>query len=127
MAGENVMKTKSSKRCAINYAGCFCAAIALAVALPYYAADRTISENWKLTSDETADGVLTVPSGVTVDLNHNVLTVRGLAGDGTITLVNSAVSPDGKNEIRPRRARKCPSTWLPAEASSSSSQSNMKK
>jgi len=70
---------------------CAAAALAFAAVLPSYAADRTLSENWTLTSDETIDGVLTVPSGVTVDLNHYDLSVKGLAGDGTIT--STAVCP----------------------------------
>ena len=32
------------------------------------AADRTVSANWTLSQDETIDGSLIVPSGVTVDL-----------------------------------------------------------
>ena len=48
-----------------------------AVVLSSYAADRTISANYTLTADETVDGVLTVASGVTVDLNGHNLTVKG--------------------------------------------------
>ena len=58
------------------------AAICAAAALPSWAADRTISANYALSADETVDGVLTVASGVTVDLNGHNLTVKGLAGDG---------------------------------------------
>ena len=58
------------------------------------AADRTISANYTLTGDETVDGVLTVESGVTVDLNGFRLTVQGLAGDGTITCDPDFVLPD---------------------------------
>ncbi len=67
------------------------ASIAIATALAAsstWAGDRTISENYTLTDYETVDGVLTVASGVTVDLKGYHLTVQGLAGDGTIT--NSA-------------------------------------
>ena len=42
------------------------------------AADRTVSANWTLTQDETIDGSLIVPSGVTVDLNGYRLTAKGL-------------------------------------------------
>ena len=49
-------------------------------ALPSFAADRTISSNYTLTADETVDGILTVESGVTVDLDGHNLTVQGLAG-----------------------------------------------
>ncbi|MBQ6339226.1 MAG: hypothetical protein IJI36_08785 [Kiritimatiellae bacterium] len=42
------------------------------------AADRTVSANWTLTQDETIDGSLIVPSGVTVDLNGHRLTAKGL-------------------------------------------------
>ena len=45
-----------------------------------WAADRTISSNYTLTADETVDGILTVESGVTVDLDGHNLTVQGLAG-----------------------------------------------
>jgi len=62
------------------------AAICVAAALPSWAADRTISANYVLTSDETVDGVLTVGSGVTVDLAGHKLTVEGLGtAAGTIT------------------------------------------
>ena len=42
------------------------------------AADRTVSANWTLTQDETIDGSLIVPSGVTVDINGHRLTAKGL-------------------------------------------------
>lgn len=61
------------------------AAMCVATALPSWAADRTINADYTLTADETVDGVLTVESGVTVDLNGHRLTVKGLAGTGTIT------------------------------------------
>lgn len=71
------------------------AAICAAAALPSWAADRTISANYALSADETVDGVLTVASGVTVDLNGHNLTVKGLAGDGTITAgAQDLTSPD---------------------------------
>ena len=50
-----------------------------------WAGDRIINANYALTGYETVDGVLTVESGVTVDLKGYHLTVQGLAGDGTIT------------------------------------------
>ena len=61
------------------------AAICAAASLTSFAADRTISADYVLTADETVDGVLTVDSGATVDLAGHNLTVKGLAGDGTIT------------------------------------------
>ena len=69
-------------------------AVAICAAMPSFAADRTISANYTLTADETVDGVLTVPSGVTVDLNGHHLTVQGLAGEGTITCDPDFVLPD---------------------------------
>ena len=65
-----------------------------------WATDRTISENYTLSANETVDGVLTVASGVTVDLNGHRLTVQGLAGDGTITgdpdfVLSDLTSPSG--------------------------------
>ena len=78
------MKTETTKKPAMRYtvsrARSFCAAAALALAafLPSYAADRTVSENWILTQDETVDGSLVIPSGVTVDLNGYKLTAQGV-------------------------------------------------
>ena len=60
-------------------------AICAAASLTSFAADRTISADYALTADETVDGVLTVDSGATVDLAGHNLTVKGLAGGGTIT------------------------------------------
>ena len=59
-----------------------------------WAEDRTISENYKLTSNEIVDGVLTVEKDVTVDLNGHRLTVQGLAGEGAITGDPDFVSSD---------------------------------
>ena len=74
-------------------------AICVAAALPSYAADRTISADYALAADETVDGTLTVASGVTVDLNGHNLTVKGLAGDGTITAgAQDLTSPDPDHE-----------------------------
>ena len=73
-------------RGAITRFALFATSICVAtMALPLYAADRTISADYVLTADETVDGVLTVDAGATVDLNGHTLTVKGLAGDGTIT------------------------------------------
>ena len=44
-----------------------------------------VTADCTLTSDESVDGILTVNSGVTVNLAGCRLTVKGLAGDGTIT------------------------------------------
>lgn len=48
-------------------------------------ADTTIANNITLTADVDwrADGVVTVPQGVTVDLNGHTLWVSGLAGADT--------------------------------------------
>ena len=50
-------------------------------------ADTNITENVTLTADTDwrADGVVTVPANVTVDLNGYMLWVSGLAGSGTFT------------------------------------------
>ena len=58
---------------------------AICVEAVAYAADRTIDADYTLTADETVDGILTVASGATVDLNGHKLVVKGLAGNGTIT------------------------------------------
>jgi hypothetical protein len=71
----------------------------MAVVLPSRAADRTISENYTLNSDETVDGVLTVAKGVTVNLNGHNLTVGGLAGEGLIAAkTKDLTSPDPNGE-----------------------------
>lgn len=61
-------------------------AIAICASLPVFAA-KTVSENITLTADADwrADGVVTVPEGVTVDLNGHTLWVSGLAGKGAFT------------------------------------------
>ena len=53
---------------------------------PSYA-DTTITENLTLGADTDwrADGVVTVPEGVTVDLSGHTLWVSGLAGKGAFT------------------------------------------
>ena len=50
-------------------------------------ADETITENITLSNDTdwTSKGVVTIDSGVTVDLAGHTLRVAGLAGSGTIT------------------------------------------
>ena len=55
-------------------------------------ADTNIAENVTLTTDTDwrAQGVVTVPEGVTVGLNGHTLWVSGLAGAGTFT---SSVAP----------------------------------
>ena len=68
------------------------AAICVAVALPSWAADRTITSDYTLSADETVDGTLTVAPGVTVDLNGHNLTVSALAGGG-----NSLI--DGRYQV----------------------------
>lgn len=63
------------------------AAVFLAAAFTFSGhalADRTVGADWTLTADETVSGILTVESGVTVDLNGHVLRVDGIAGSGRI-------------------------------------------
>ena len=78
----------------------FCIA-ACAAALSFCAAtaDRTINADYKLTEDEVVDGAIFVNEGVTVDLAGHSLSVKGIAGAGTITsspctLNESAVVPE---------------------------------
>ena len=61
------------------------AAVAAGAMLQSHAIDNPVMADYTLNADETVDGVLTVETGVTVDLNGHKLTVKGLAGDGTIT------------------------------------------
>ena len=65
-------------------------AICVAAAMPSWAADMTISTNQVLDDDLTVDGTLTVASGATVDLNGHKLSVKGLAGAGSITDSNQS-------------------------------------
>ncbi len=55
-----------------------------------WAADMTISTDYVLNDDLTVDGTLTVASGATVDLNGHKLSVKGLAGAGSITDSNQS-------------------------------------
>ena len=65
------------------------AAVAASV-MAAWGADHTISANYTLSSDEMVDGILTVASGVTVDLAGHKLTVEGLGtAAGTITSSSS--------------------------------------
>ena len=63
------------------------AALCAAMAFTSSFADTNITENVTLTADTDwrADGVVTVPANVTVDLNGHTLWVSGLAGAGTFT------------------------------------------
>ena len=59
----------------------FCVGVGvLALSLGVTAEDRTVTEDWTLTQDETIDGSLIVPPGVTVTLNGHDLRVKGLKG-----------------------------------------------
>ena len=63
------------------------AALLVCAAMVTAYADTTIANNITLTADADwrTDGVVTVPQGVTVDLNGHTLWVSGLAGAGTFT------------------------------------------
>ncbi len=63
------------------------AALLVCVAMVTAYADTTIAGNITLTADADwrGDGVVTVPEGVTVDLNGHTLWVSGLAGKGAFT------------------------------------------
>ena len=65
-------------------------AIAVVAASAVMAADRTVTENWTLTQDETVDGTLTVYPGATVNLNGHDLRVNGLKGAAILTDANGA-------------------------------------
>ncbi len=75
---------------------------------PSYA-DTTIANNITLTADADwrADGVVTVPQGVTVDLNGHTLWVSGLAGAGTFT---SSVAEPSTFDLTTADASKVSST-----------------
>ncbi len=88
-------KRKLAWRAAVS-AAAICVA---AVALPSWAADRTISANYVLTTDETVDGVLTVDAGVTVDLNGHNLTVGGLASTALAMTNDIAVGYAGLTHL----------------------------
>lgn len=61
-----------------------------ALACAVMAADRTVTENWTLTQDETVDGTLTVYPGATMNLNGHDLRVKGLKGVTILTDGNGA-------------------------------------
>ena len=63
------------------------AALPVCAAMVTAYADTTIAENITLNADTDwrADGVVTVPEGVTVDLNGHTLWVSGLSGKGAFT------------------------------------------
>jgi len=63
-------------------------AICVAAALPSWAettyADWTLSADTALTDDVVVTGTLTIPSGLTLNLNGHTLSVAAIAGTGTI-------------------------------------------
>ena len=73
--------------------GTFLAAICVVAASSSSFADTTIAESVTLNADADwrGDGVVTVPQGVTVDLNGHTLWVSGLAGSGTF--ISSVADP----------------------------------
>lgn len=88
MSGKSFFKLEQRASRALRFAA-IVAAICVATGATY--ADTTIAANMTLTADADwrADGVVTVPQGVTVDLNGHTLWVSGLAGAGTF---NSSVA-----------------------------------
>ena len=72
-------------------------------------AATTITENLTLTADTDwrTDGVVTIPAGVTVDLNGHLLWVSGLAGEGTFA---SSVSDSATYDLTTTDASKVSST-----------------
>jgi len=93
------------------------AALCAAMAFTSSFADTTIANNITLTSDTDwrADGVVTVPANVTVDLNGYTLWVSGLAGSGTFT---SAVADPATFDLTTTDASKVSSpTTFPSSIS----------
>jgi autotransporter-associated beta strand protein len=66
----------------LGFSAAICAA---ALSFCAAAADRTIGADYALTEDEMVDGTLFVDEGVTVNLAGHSLSVKGIAGSGTIT------------------------------------------
>jgi hypothetical protein len=79
------------------------------------AADRTVSANWTLTQDETIDGSLIVPSGVTVDLNGHRLTAKGLhSGSAPILTDGDSVQYEQLEYVITTGEQYVPTTYTPA-------------
>ena len=80
------MKTVQKRKPMCGRIAALIAVVCMAAVLPSFA-DTTIANNITLTADTDwrGDGVVTVPEGVTVDLNGHTLWVSGLAGKGAFT------------------------------------------
>ena len=93
----------------IGRAALVAAVICVATASTPSYADTTISGNFTLTADTDwrTDGVVTVPEGVTVDLNGHTLWVSGLAGKGAFT---SSVAAPATFDLTTTDASKVSST-----------------
>ena len=95
--------------CRIVRAALVAAVLCVATAPSPSYADTTIAENITLDADTDwrADGVVTVPEGVTVDLNGHILWVSGLAGKGAFT---SSVADPATFDLTTTDASKVSST-----------------
>ena len=84
MSRKSFFKLGQRASCPLKFAAIV--TVICAVTTAAYA-DTTIANDITLTADADwrADGVVTVPQGVTVDLNGHTLWVAGLAGAGTFT------------------------------------------
>ena len=80
------MKTVQKRKPMCGRIAALIAVVCMAAVLPSFA-DTTIANNITLTADADwrGDDVVTVPEGVTVDLNGHTLWVSGLAGKGAFT------------------------------------------
>ena len=87
------MKTVQKRKPMCGRIAALIAVVCMAAVLPSFA-DTTIANNITLTADTDwrGDGVVTVPEGVTVDLNGHTLWVSGLAGKGAFT--SSVADPE---------------------------------
>ena len=86
----------------------------LALSLGVTAEDRTVTEDWTLTQDETIDGSLILPSGVTVDLNGHRLTAAGLhSGSAPILADGEGVQYEQLEYVMVTGEQNVPTTYTP--------------
>ena len=102
------MKTVQKRKPMCGRIAALIAVVCMAAVLPSFA-DTTIANNITLTADTDwrGDGVVTVPEGVTVDLNGHTLWVSGLAGKGAFT---SSVADPSTFDLTTADASKVSST-----------------